>query len=152
MLSVGDKFPDFKLKANVGVEKGKEFKDVSLNDFQGKWKVVFFWPMDFTFICPTEIVDFGRQVSAFEERGAVVLGGSIDTHFVHLGWRNAHPDLRDLNLALLADTNRTLSSLLTRFLTNGRVSTAAENRHRHKEPLASQPASSTKNNTRKQKK
>ena len=67
MLTVGDKFPAFHLKAAVSLEKGKEFKDVTEKDHAGKWKVVFFWPMDFTFICPTEIAEFGKQNGQFLE-------------------------------------------------------------------------------------
>jgi lipoyl-dependent peroxiredoxin subunit C len=91
MLTVGDKFPEFKLKAAVSLEKGKEFKDITHKDYPGKWKVVFFWPMDFTFICPTEIAEFGKQNGQFIERDAQVLGASTDTHFVHLAWRKGHP-------------------------------------------------------------
>ena len=65
MLTVGDKFPAFNLKAAVSLEKGKEFKDITEKDHAGKWKVVFFWPMDFTFICPTEIAEFGKQNGDF---------------------------------------------------------------------------------------
>ncbi len=61
MLTIGDKFPAFKLKAAVSLEKGKEFQDISDDDYPGKWKVVFFWPKDFTFVCPTEIAAFGKK-------------------------------------------------------------------------------------------
>src|SRR5499433_1657232 len=112
MLTVGDKFPEFNLKAAVSLEKGKEFKDITGKDFAGKWKVVFFWPMDFTFICPTEIAEFGKQNGQFLERDAQVLGVSTDTHFVHLAWRKDHPDLKNLPFPMLADTRRELSSQL----------------------------------------
>src|SRR5215470_6419484 len=112
MLTVGDKFPAFHLKAAVSLEKGKEFKDVTEKDYAGKWKVVFFWPMDFTFICPTEIAEFGKQNGQFLERDAQVLGASTDTHFVHLAWRKDHPDLRNLPFPMLADTKRELSTQL----------------------------------------
>jgi len=61
MLTVGDKFPSFKLQGVVSLEKGNEFKEVTDQSYPGKWKVVFLWPMDFTFICPTEIAEFGRR-------------------------------------------------------------------------------------------
>ncbi len=112
MLSVGDKFPEFSLQSVVSLEKGKEFKTLSNGDFPGKWKVVFFWPMDFTFICPTEIAEFGKQHQAFADRDAVVLGVSTDTHFVHLAWRNNHPDLKNLPFPMVADTKRELSTAL----------------------------------------
>jgi peroxiredoxin (alkyl hydroperoxide reductase subunit C) len=112
MLSVGDVLPEFKLKAVVSLEKGKEFQDISSKDFKGKWKVLFFWPMDFTFICPTEIAEFGRQNGPFLERDAQVLGASNDTHFVHLAWRKDHKDLNKLPFPMLADTKRELSTAL----------------------------------------
>ncbi len=87
MLTVGDKLPDFTLKAVVSLDKGKEFKELSNKDFEGKWIVLFAWPMDFTFICPTEIAEFGRRYGDFKERDAEVLGMSTDTEFVHLAWR-----------------------------------------------------------------
>lgn len=112
MLTVGDKFPDFKLQAAVSLERDKEFKELTDQSFAGKWKVVFLWPMDFTFICPTEIAEFGRRNRDFADRDAQVLGASTDTHFVHLNWRRHHPDLKDLPYPMLADTKRELSSSL----------------------------------------
>jgi lipoyl-dependent peroxiredoxin subunit C len=112
MLTVGDKLPEFKLQAVVSLEKGKEFHEISDRDYKGKWKVLFFWPMDFTFICPTEIAEFGKQNSKFLERDAQVLGASTDTHFVHLAWRKDHKDLNTLPFPMLADTKRELSTQL----------------------------------------
>ena len=101
MLTVGDKFPEFQLNANVGREKGKEFKKVSNKDFKGKWMVFYSYPKDFTFICPTEIVEFGKRTKDFADRDAVVLGGSTDNEYSHLAWRNAHKDLADLPTPLV---------------------------------------------------
>jgi lipoyl-dependent peroxiredoxin subunit C len=112
MLTIGDKLPQFKLQSAVSREKGKEFKEISEKDYSGKWKVLFFWPMDFTFICPTEIAEFGKRNKDFLDREAQVLGASTDTHFVHLAWRNQHPDLKDLPFPMLADTKRELSQAL----------------------------------------
>jgi peroxiredoxin (alkyl hydroperoxide reductase subunit C) len=112
MLTVGDKFPDFNLKAVVSLEKDKEFKDLTERDYAGKWKVVFLWPMDFTFVCPTEIAEFGRKNKEFQDRDAQVLGVSVDSHYVHLAWRNQHPDLKNIPFPMLADLNKTLSSAL----------------------------------------
>lgn len=112
MLTIGDKFPDFRLKATVSSEKGKEFQELTQDSFPEKWKVVFFWPMDFTFVCPTEIAGFGRHNADFLDRDAQVLGGSTDSHYVHLAWRNQHPDLKDLPFPMLADTKRELTSAL----------------------------------------
>ena len=114
MIVVGDKFPSFNLEAVVGgpLTKGKEFTKISDTSNKGKWQVVFFWPMDFTFICPTEIAEFGRRARDFADRDAQVLGASTDTHFVHLAWRQTHPDLKDLSYPMLADTKRELSQAL----------------------------------------
>jgi peroxiredoxin (alkyl hydroperoxide reductase subunit C) len=112
MLTVGDKFPNFKLNAVVSLEKGKEFLEITERTHQGMWQVIFFWPMDFTFICPTEIAEFGKRNKDFGDRDAQVLGASTDTQFVHLAWRNNHPDLKGLPFPMLADTKRELSSAL----------------------------------------
>jgi alkyl hydroperoxide reductase subunit AhpC len=113
MLTVGDTFPNFELQSVVSREKGKEFAPkLTHKSHEGKWLVVFFWPMDFTFVCPTEIAEFGKKAGDFADRDAQVLGVSTDTHFVHLAWRNNHDDLRDLKIPMLADTKRELSTAL----------------------------------------
>ncbi len=112
MLTIGDKFPAFKQKATVSLEKGKEFRDVSEADYKGKWKVVFFWPKDFTFVCPTEIAAFGKKDKDFQDRDAQVLGVSTDNEFVHLAWRNTHPDLKNIPFPMLSDIKRELSGAL----------------------------------------
>ena len=112
MLTVGDRFPQYELEAVVGLEKGKEFKRLTPAAHEGKWKVVFLWPMDFTFVCPTEIAEFGKKNREFADRDAQVLGVSTDTHFVHLAWRQQHPDLKALPFPMLADTKRELSTAL----------------------------------------
>jgi peroxiredoxin (alkyl hydroperoxide reductase subunit C) len=112
MLTIGDKLPEFELQAVVDIEAGKEFQTITHQSHPGKWRVVFFWPMDFTFICPTEIAEFGRRNRDFADRDAQVLGVSTDTHYVHLAWRKAHPDLKDLPFPMLADTKRELSTAL----------------------------------------
>ena len=112
MLTVGDKLPTFSLQAAVSIEEGREFEVLTDRSHAGRWQVLFFWPMDFTFICPTEIAEFGRRHRDFVDRDAIVLGASTDTHFVHLAWRKQHPDLRALPFPMLADTKRELSSAL----------------------------------------
>ncbi len=112
MLTVGDRIPDFALQAVVSLDKGKEFAEVTAQSFPGRWLVLFFWPMDFTFVCPTEIAEFGRRARDFGDREAQVLGASTDTHYVHLAWRTQHPDLRALPFPMLADTKRELSAAL----------------------------------------
>ena len=112
MLTVGDRLPAFKLQAVVSLENGKEFQDVTHESAPGKWKVVFLWPMDFTFVCPTEIAEFGKRNRDFQDRDTQLFGVSTDTHYVHLAWRQNHADLRDLPYPMLADTKRELSTAL----------------------------------------
>ncbi|MEZ5589345.1 MAG: peroxiredoxin [Gammaproteobacteria bacterium] len=112
MLSVGQSFPEFSLQAVVSTDNDSAFQTITNNDYAGKWKIVFFWPKDFTFVCPTEIAEFGRMEGEFADRDAQVLGVSIDSEYVHLAWRRDHPDLRDLPFPMLADIKRELSSAL----------------------------------------
>ncbi len=112
MLGVGSKFPTFSLTSTVSLDKGKEFKTLTDQDYKGKWKVFFFWPKDFTFVCPTEIAAFGKLNKEFADRDAQVLGGSTDSEFVHHAWRTHHPDLKDLPFPMLADIKRELSQAL----------------------------------------
>jgi alkyl hydroperoxide reductase subunit AhpC len=112
VLAIGEKFPEFSVPAVVSLDKGKEFKTISNKDIDGKWAVVFFWPMDFTFVCPTEIAEFNRELDAFQDRDAVVLGASTDSQFVHLAWRNNHEDLKKLGYPMLADNKKELSEAL----------------------------------------
>ena len=112
LLGIGEKFPDFSLPACVSIEKGKEFNTITSNDVRGKWGVVFFWPLDFTFVCPTEIAEFNKELRAFKDRDAVVLGGSTDSQFVHLAWRQNHADLKNLGYPMLADNKKELTEAL----------------------------------------
>jgi peroxiredoxin (alkyl hydroperoxide reductase subunit C) len=112
MLIIGDKFPAFDLKAVVSTDPKKAFTQITDKSDEGKWKVVFFWPKDFTFVCPTEIAAFGKLNGDFNDRDAVVYGVSTDSEFVHLAWRQNHEDLRDLPFPMLADIKRELSTAL----------------------------------------
>jgi lipoyl-dependent peroxiredoxin subunit C len=112
MLTVGDKFPSFDLNAVVNIDPAKAFERITDQSNQGKWKIVFFWPKDFTFVCPTEIAAFGKLNGEFNDRDAVVYGASIDSEFVHLAWRQNHEDLKDLPFAMLADIKRELTTAL----------------------------------------
>jgi peroxiredoxin (alkyl hydroperoxide reductase subunit C) len=91
---------------------GKAFQTITDQDLAGKWKVYFFWPKDFTFVCPTEISSFGRLYPEFQKRNAEVIGGSTDSEFVHLAWRQNHPDLRELPFPMVADVKRSLCESL----------------------------------------
>jgi len=95
---VGEPAPNFTLDAVVA----KEFKKVSLTDYRGKWVVLFFYPLDFTFVCPTEIKGFNQALDSFNKLNAVVLGGSVDSKFSHLAWIK-RGDLGELNYPLLSD-------------------------------------------------
>jgi alkyl hydroperoxide reductase subunit AhpC len=112
MLGVGEKFPAFSVTATVSLEKGKEFKSITNEDYKGKWKVYFFWPKDFTFVCPTEIAAFGKMNKEFADRDAQILGGSTDSEFVHHAWRTHHEDLKNLPFPMLADIKRDLTEQL----------------------------------------
>lgn len=114
MLGIGDKLPEFEITGvkpgfNVHEENGESaFESITDKSFDGKWKVFFFYPKDFTFICPTEIVEFAKLNSEFEDRDCVVLGGSTDNEFCKLAWRREHPDLNKLGQWSFADTNGSL--------------------------------------------
>src|ERR1700728_600730 len=112
MLGVNQKFPEFKVQATVSLEKGREFADITDKSYAGKWKLYFFWPKDFTFVCPTEIAAFGKLNKEFNERDCQVLGASTDSEFVHLAWRRDHADLRNLRFPMLADVKRELTTAL----------------------------------------
>lgn len=116
MLTIGDTFPSFSLKAVQGGPKGLDldtaFIDITDKSDEGKWKIVFAWPKDFTFVCPTEIVAFGKLARDFADRDAVVYGLSTDTEFVHINWRLHHEDLKALQIPMLADVKRDLSTAL----------------------------------------
>jgi peroxiredoxin (alkyl hydroperoxide reductase subunit C) len=96
----------------VSIEQGKAFQKITDGSFHGKWKVYFFWPKDFTFVCPTEIAAFGELNKEFAARGAQVLGGSIDSEFVHWAWRNEQPSLKNLPFPMLSDIKRELAAAL----------------------------------------
>lgn len=110
MKTVGDKLEPFKV---VGVKPGfnhheesgqSAFEDITEESFPGKWKVIYFYPKDFTFVCPTEIVGFDNLRKAFHDRDTVLMGGSTDNEFSKLGWRREHPDLNRLHHYSFADT------------------------------------------------
>ena len=114
VLNVGQKFPAFKKTAVVSLEKGKEFADITEQDHIGKgqWMVMFWWPKDFTFVCPTEIASFNDAFEEFRDRDTELIGASTDSEFVHLAWRNDHDDLRGLKFPMLADTSKSLGEEL----------------------------------------
>ncbi len=118
MKTVGDKLEPFKV---VGVKPGfndfmehgqSAFEDITERSFPGKWKVIYFYPKDFTFVCPTEIVGFDKLVKDFSDHDAVLMGGSTDNEFSKLGWRREHPELSRLNHYSFADQGGSLPALV----------------------------------------
>lgn len=112
MLSVGHQFPAFNLKATVSNDFQTAFTDLTHESHPGKWLVVFFWPKDFTFVCPTEIAEFGKLNKEFKDRDAQVLGCSTDSEFVHHAWRQHKEELNQLPFPMLADVKRELTTAL----------------------------------------
>jgi peroxiredoxin (alkyl hydroperoxide reductase subunit C) len=112
MVTVGDKFPSFELTGVVDLDPRKAFIKINEASYADKWKVYFFWPKDFTLICPTEIIAFSKLNSEFVERDCQILGGSIDSDAVHFAWRESHPDLKNLPFPMLSDIKRELSTAL----------------------------------------
>ena len=109
MLTIGQNFPEFKKTSVVSIEPGKEFETLTNKYLDGKWSVVFWWPKDFTFVCPTEITGFNDHLEDFEKLDAKLLGASTDSEFVHLAWRNDHVGLKKLGFPMLADTSKSLA-------------------------------------------
>jgi len=109
VLTVGNQFPTYDLTACVALDADKAFAQINDKTYDGKWRVVFFWPKDFTFVCPTEIAAFGQLNDEFADRDAQILGVSTDSEFVHHAWRKDHPDLRELPFPMLADSKRELA-------------------------------------------
>jgi lipoyl-dependent peroxiredoxin subunit C len=112
MLTIGDNFPQFNLKGVVSNELDKAFVDITNDTYKGKWLCVFFYPKDFTFVCPTEISGFGALNQQFLDRDCQVLTASTDSEFVHLAWRRDHKDLNKLPFPMLSDIKRELSNEL----------------------------------------
>ena len=101
--------PDF--KATAVMEDGS-FKEISLSDYKGKYVCLYFYPLDFTFVCPSEILAFNRKVSEFKEKGVELLGVSIDSQFSHYAWRNTEIDkggIGNIDYPLIADVSKNIA-------------------------------------------
>ena len=113
MKTVGDKLGNFNV---VGVKPGaltyddSSFENINQDSFPGKWKIIAFYPKDFTFVCPTEIVAYDALVNDFNDRDAVLMTGSVDNEFCKIAWRNAHDDLKKTNSWSFADTGHQLAN------------------------------------------
>ena len=111
MLTVGDRFPALK----VPVQQGDALpagETLDLAETGGKWKILFYWPKDFTFVCPTEIVGYGELARDFADRDALLIGASTDTDFVHHAWRKADPRLAACDFPWIADNKKELAEAL----------------------------------------
>lgn len=103
MIKIGEPAPQFKGDAYVS----GEFKNISLADYKGKWVVLFFYPLDFTFVCPTEIKAFAQQEKEFNDAGASLIGCSIDSKFSHKAWFER--DMKEVKFPILSDITKTVS-------------------------------------------
>jgi len=101
MLTVGNPFPAFRCKACTGLNL-EDLTEITNESYPGKWTFFLFYPKDFTFVCPTELVEFGKRVGDFADRDVVLLGGSTDNEFCHMAWRKDHKDLKTLPYPLIA--------------------------------------------------
>src|SRR4051794_32764208 len=100
--------PDFSATAVVG----GEFKTIKLSDYRGKYVVLFFYPLDFTFVCPTELVAFSDQIDAFKQRGCEVIAVSVDSKFTHLAWANTprkEGGLGHMTYPIVSDLNKSIA-------------------------------------------
>lgn len=116
LLTIGDEFPAYSMTGVIGGDLSAVdanspddyFTQISSADAAGRWRVVFFWPKDFTFVCPTEISAFGKLNDEFTDRDCDVIGVSVDNEYTHYAWRRSHEDLRDVPFVLAADLKRDL--------------------------------------------
>jgi peroxiredoxin (alkyl hydroperoxide reductase subunit C) len=110
---VGKEAPDFKAQA---VMPDGSFQELSLSQFRGKKVVLFFYPLDFTFVCPSEIIAFSNHLAEFKERGTEVLGVSIDSHFSHHAWRKTKVEdggIGEIGYPLVADITKSIAATTT---------------------------------------
>lgn len=114
MVKVGEKAPDF---SHVTAYKAGDFVKLGLSDFKGRWVVLFFYPRDFTFICPTEIKEFASMQQEFEKCDCVILGCSTDSEHAHKAWFER--DLKEVSYPVLADTAHGLSAAYNVLDTDG---------------------------------
>ena len=112
MLTVGDKLPELTLPVQQGTSALPAGETIDLAKTDGKWKILFYWPKDFTFVCPTEIVGYGKLQGDFADRDAVLIGASTDTAHVHFAWRRSDAELADANFPWIADNGAKLAEAL----------------------------------------
>ena len=115
MIKLNEKVANFQLTA---YHKG-EFHPVQLSDYQGKWVVIFFYPADFTFVCPTELGDMADHYAEFQKEGAEILSVSTDTHFTHLAWHESSPTIKKIQYPMLADPSGAVSKEFGVYISEG---------------------------------
>jgi peroxiredoxin 2/4 len=101
--------PDFKTQA---VMPDNSFAELKLSDYRGKYVILFFYPLDFTFVCPSEIIAFNKALPQFKQRNAEIIGVSVDSHFTHWAWKNTSPDqggIGQINYPLVADLTKSIA-------------------------------------------
>jgi peroxiredoxin (alkyl hydroperoxide reductase subunit C) len=130
MLTVGDRFPNFDLMASSDLpfeqlNMDNAFKKITESTYPNKWKLIFFYPKDFTFVCPTEIIAFANLSEEFGRRNTQILGCSTDSEFVHWAWRKYKPELHMLPFPLMSDIKRELSMELGILCKNSGVAQRA---------------------------
>jgi peroxiredoxin (alkyl hydroperoxide reductase subunit C) len=112
MLTVGDKLPALTLPVQQGAETLPAGETINLAETNGRWKILFYWPKDFTFVCPTEIVGYGELKSDFADRDTDLIGASTDTAHVHFAWRRSDPELAGADFPWIADNGGKLAEAL----------------------------------------
>jgi peroxiredoxin (alkyl hydroperoxide reductase subunit C) len=130
MLTIGDKFPNFNLVASSDLpfeqlNMSNAFTTINESAYPNMWKLIFFYPKDFTFVCPTEIIAFANLFDEFKKRNTQILGCSVDSEFVHWAWRKYKQELRQLPFPLLSDIKRELSAELGILCPNSGVAQRA---------------------------
>ncbi len=116
LLTIGDQFPAYSMTGVIGGDLSQVdahdptdyFTPVTSDNPAGRWRVIFFWPKDFTFVCPTEIAAFGKLNDEFTDRDCDIIGVSVDNEFTHYAWRRSHDELKDLPFVMAADIKREL--------------------------------------------
>lgn len=112
MLTVGDKLPGLIVPVQQGIAALPAGETLDLGKSDGKWKILFYWPKDFTFVCPTEIVGYGELKNDFADRDAVLIGASTDTNHVHFAWRKSDEQLANADFPWIADNSKKLAEAL----------------------------------------
>jgi len=112
MLTVGDQLPAITVPVQQGISMLPAGEMIDLGRTDGKWKILFYWPKDFTFVCPTEIVGYGELAQDFADRDAVLIGASTDTTHVHYAWRKSDKQLADADFPWIADNSKRLAEAL----------------------------------------